>query len=139
MQLYPVDGIFSNRWSGHGICYCENCRRDFRKECGFDIPQGVDPNDPAYRAYVVWNQNRLFELWDLWDKEIRNVNPNARFIPNTGGGALSHLDMRRIGDRAETLYADRQGRKGLEVLWSNGKNGKEYRATMGRKPIAGIF
>lgn len=139
MQMYPVDGIFSNRWSGHGICYCENCRRGFMKECGYDIPRGVDPNDPAYRAYVVWEQDRLFALWDLWDKEIRGINPNARFIPNTGGGALSHLDMRRIGERAETLYADRQGRRGLEVLWSNGKNGKEYRATMGRKPIAGIF
>ena len=23
--------------------------------------------------------------------------------------------------------------------WANGKNGKEYRATMGRKPIVGIF
>jgi len=139
MHMYPVDAIFSNRWSGHGICYCENCRRDFMKECGFDIPQGVDPNDPAYRAYVVWYQDRMFALWDLWDQEIRKINSNARFIPNTGGGALSHLDMRRIGQRAETLYADRQGRRGLEVLWSNGKNGKEYRATMGRKPIAGIF
>ena len=139
MRMYPVDGIFSNRWSGHGICYCENCRRNFKKEHGYDIPRGVDPNDLAYRAYVTWYQDRLFEVWDLWDTEIRKINPGACFIPNTGGGALSDLDMRRIGERAKTLFADRQGRSGLEVLWSNGKNGKEYRATMGRKPIAGIF
>jgi hypothetical protein len=139
VRLYPVDGIFSNRWSGHGICYCDSCRRIFRAETGYDIPAGVDPLDPAYRAYVGWRQDRLFALWDRWDGAIRAINPNARFIPNTGGGALSDLDMRRIGERADILFADRQGRSGLEAIWSNGKNGKEYRATLGNKPIAGIF
>ena len=23
---YQVDGIFSNRWAGSGMCYCEHCR-----------------------------------------------------------------------------------------------------------------
>ena len=22
VTLYKVDGIFSNRWAGHGVCYC---------------------------------------------------------------------------------------------------------------------
>ena len=38
-----------------------------------------------------------------------------------------------------TLFADRQARSGVIPPWSNGKNGKEYRATLGRKAIAGIF
>ena len=47
--------------------------------------------------------------------------------------------MKTIGEMAPTLFADRQGRSGVMPPWANGKNGKEYRATLGRKAIAGIF
>src|SRR6185295_3724771 len=60
-------------------------------------------------------------------------------IPNTGGGATSSLDMKKISELAPTLFADRQARRGLVAPWANGKNGKEYRATLGRKAIVGIF
>jgi len=91
------------------------------------------------RNYILWRQQRLFELWRLWDGEIRKINPQARYIANAGGGALSELDMKTVGDLAPTLFADRQARRGLTAPWANGKNGKEYRATLGRKPIVGIF
>jgi hypothetical protein len=139
VSLYKVDGIFSNRWAGSGMCYCEHCRRNFRAFCGMKLPRTNDPRDPARRNYIVWQQQRLFELWELWDGEIRKINPNARYIPNTGGGALSDLDMKTIGEKAPILFADRQARRGLAAPWSNGKNAKEYRATMGRKPVGGIF
>ena len=47
--------------------------------------------------------------------------------------------MKTIGELAPTLFADRQARRGLMPPWANGKNGKEYRATMGNKAIGGIF
>ena len=47
--------------------------------------------------------------------------------------------MRTINELAPTMVADRQGRRGLMAPWANGKNGKEYRATMGNKAIAGMF
>ena len=37
------------------------------------------------------------------------------------------------------LVADRQARRGLMAPWAIGKNAKEYRAALGRKPIVGIF
>jgi hypothetical protein len=139
VSLYKVDGIFSNRWAGSGMCYCEHCQANFKSKAGMDLPRTNDPQNPARRAYMGWRQQRLFELWMLWDEEIRKINPNARYIPNSGGGASSDLDMKVIGDRASILFADRQARSGLTAPWANGKNGKEYRATMGRKPIGGIF
>ena len=30
VSRYGVDGVFSNRWSGSGMCYCEHCRANFR-------------------------------------------------------------------------------------------------------------
>jgi putative glycosyl hydrolase-like family 6 (GHL6) protein/glycosyl hydrolase family 42 (putative beta-galactosidase) len=139
MAMYKVDGVFSNRWSGSGMCYCEHCQRNFKKFSGLELPRTNDPLDEARRQYVVWRQARLFELWRLWDGEIRKINPDASFIANAGGGALSDLDMKTIGELAPTLFADRQARRGLAPPWSNGKNGKEYAATLGRKAVAGIF
>src|SRR4051794_35346174 len=140
MSRYPVDGIFSNRWSGHGICYCEHCQRNFKETTGFDMPYaGEKPvmfrllrgevseesrqrNAPALKAYIQWWQDRLFDLWDVWDGAIRAIQPHARFIANSGG-ATGMLDMKRIGERAQILFADRQGRHGLQPVWFNGKNG----------------
>jgi len=139
VSRYKVDGIFSNRWAGSGMCYCEHCRRNFKAASGRDLPRTNDPQDPRRRNYILWREQRLFELWRLWDAEIRKINPNARFIANAGGGALSNLDMKTIGELAPTLFADRQARRGLMAPWANGKNGKEYRATLGRKAIVGIF
>ncbi|HEV2349486.1 MAG TPA: beta-galactosidase trimerization domain-containing protein [Terriglobia bacterium] len=139
MTLYRPDGIFSNRWAGSGMCYCANCRSQFKAASGMELPRTRDPRDPQRRAYIRWREQRLFELWRLWDAEIRKINPQARFIPNAGGGALSDLDMKTVGEMADTLFADRQARHGLMPPWAAGKNGKEFRAGLGRKPIVGIF
>ncbi len=139
MRKYTPDGIFTNRWAGSGMCYCEHCRQNFRAASGLDLPRSNDPQDPAKKQYIVWRQQRLFDLWRLWNEKIRAINPGASYIANAGGGALSELDMKTIGELAPTLFADRQSRRGLMAPWANGKNAKEYRATMGDKAIAGMF
>jgi hypothetical protein len=139
VSRYMVDGVFCNRWAGSGMCFCEHCRANFRDFSGMDLPQTLDPQDAARRQYILWRQERLLEQWRLWDSEIRKINPAARFLPNTGGGALSELDMAAIGELAPMLVADRQARRGLAAPWAAGKNGKEYRATLGSKPVTGLF
>ncbi|MGC2657432.1 MAG: beta-galactosidase trimerization domain-containing protein [Bryobacteraceae bacterium] len=139
VAMYHVDGVFSNRWAGSGVCYCEHCQENFKAFSGLALPRTRDPQDPPRKQYIVWRQKRLFELWNRWDQAIKAINPDASYIANAGGGALSELDMKTIGEIAPTLFADRQGRHGLAPPWTNGKNGKEYRAALGRKPIAGIF
>ncbi len=139
MSMYRVDGIFTNRWAGSGMCYCEHCRSNFHQFSGLDLPRTLDPQKSERKQYIVWREKRLFELWRLWDGKIKAINPNAAYLANAGGGALSELDMKTIGELAPTLFADRQARRGVMPPWGNGKNGKEYRATMGQKAIAGIF
>ena len=139
MERYQVEGIFGNRWAGGDICYCDHCRTNFHAAHGMALPLLRDPSDPAYRYWYLWRQERLFAIWDRWDETICSINPNACFIANSGGGALSTLSMKTIGERASILFADRQARRGTMAIWSNGKNGKEYRATLGDKPIGGIF
>jgi hypothetical protein len=139
MSRYRVDGIFINRWDGSGMCYCEHCVKNFKDATGFELPRTNNPQDHARRAYILWRQQRLFDLWQTWDRAVRQINPDSCVIPNTGGGATSSLDMKKIGELAPTLMADRQARRGLMSPWAIGMNAKEYRAAMGMKPIVGIF
>jgi hypothetical protein len=139
MSKYRVDGIFTNRWAGSGMCYCEHCRDNFHQFSGLDLPRTPDPQDKARREYIVWHEQRLFELWKLWNNRIQEINPEGCFIPNTGGGALTELDMKTVGGLAPVLFADRQGRAGLMAPWMSGKSAKEFRSTMGNKPAIGIF
>src|SRR5262245_2964669 len=112
MSRYKVDGIFINRWEGSGMCYCEHCRKNFKSASGFALPRS-DAAAEVRRAHLQWRQDRLFQLWRLWDSEVRKINARSCVIPNTGGGALSGMDMDKIGHAAETLMADRQARRGL--------------------------
>jgi len=133
MEKYHPDGIFSNRWAGHGICYCEHCTRNFRNETGLDIPQSADRFDPVYQKYQVWSKNRLKELWIIWDGIIRKNNPSSRFIPN------GFPDRIVTGQLSDIVFTDHQARSGYTPPWSNGRVAKELRSSIGMKPLGGIF
>lgn len=139
MTRYHADGIFMNRWEGSGDCYCQHCRENFKLATGFDLPRSSDPHDPVRRAFLLWRQQRQVDVIDLWNNTIRAINPEASIVPNNGGGALSSLNTIEIGRRAPMLAADRQARHGLAAPWLVGKSAKEYRATMGDKPVIGLF
>jgi hypothetical protein len=139
MSRYRPDGIFLNRWDGSGDCYCRHCREDFRAATGFNLPRTADVQDPARRAYIAWRQKRLVALLDRWNTEIRAIDPEASMIPNNGSGALSQMDSIATSHRAPMLVADRQARHGLAAPWLMGKTAKEFRATMGAKPVIGLF
>ena len=139
VSLYKVDGVFSNRWAGSGMCYCEHCQAISKRRRGWSC-----------RARSIRRIPRGALTWDGGSSDCSNSGGcgtarfgrsiRARAISRTpAAGASSDLDMKTIGALAPILFADRQARSGLTAPWANGKNGKEYRSTMGRKPIGGIF
>jgi hypothetical protein len=133
MERFQPEGIFSNRWAGHDICYCEHCRQNFKQASGLGLPLKVDKLDRTYRTYADWRMKRLRALWALWDSEIRKQRPAARFIPN------GFPDKVMTGKEADLFFADQQARRGLTAPWANGKGAKELRSTLGLKPLIGIF
>src|SRR5204863_3249417 len=80
-----------------------------------------------------WRVARLTELWKHWDAGIRAIRPAARFIPN------GPPDMKTAAELTDIQFADYQARRGLVPPWANGRRAKEFRAVMGRRPVAGIF
>jgi hypothetical protein len=139
MARYRPDGIFMNRWEGSGDCYCQHCRENFKSATGFDLPRTADAHDSVRRAFLQWRRQRLVDAIDVWNEAIRAINPEASVIPNNGSGASSPLNSIEISRRAPMLAADRQARHGLAAPWLVGKSAKEYRATMGSKPVIGLF
>ena len=160
MTLYKVDGIFANRWSGSGICYCQHCARNFKAFSGLDLPRTTaasgepgggrgssggrgagsgrggrgagGPQSEAQIQYAAWHRKRLLELYSLWEAEIRKSNPDAAFFPNG-------FDQIRESTSVPILFADRQNRSPNLPPWQNGKSAKDARSTFGMKPIVGLF
>src|SRR5262245_5960684 len=131
---YKVDGIFANRWAPQGgDCYCTHCVSNFKDATGRELPRTTDPRDPLRRQFLEWRKARLTELWKKWDATVRQVNPDARFIPN------GPPDLATAGELAAIQFTDNQARRGVTPPWSNGRRAKEYRSVMGRRPIGGIF
>ena len=133
MERYEPDGIFSNRWAGHGICYCEHCTRNFKAYSGLELPRSSNRFDPVWLKYNEWSTFRLKELWVLWDTVIRKQKSTSRFIPN------GFPDKVITGQLSDIVFTDHQARSGVIPPWSNGKVAKELRASIGMKPLGGIF
>ena len=133
MQRYQPEGIFTNRWAGYDVCYCEHCKKNFKAASGLELPTKVERLDPVYQKWTEWRKDRLKELWFLWDSEIRKVKPTARFIPN------AFPDKLITGKYSDFFFADRQARTGLIPPWSNAWGAKELRPSLGMKPIINIF
>ncbi|MDP4262212.1 MAG: beta-galactosidase trimerization domain-containing protein [Bacteroidota bacterium] len=133
MERFKPDGIFSNRWAGSGICYCQHCVQNFKAFSGLELPRSNDRLDKTFLKYSEWRIERLKELWFLWDGEIRKQRSVSRFIPN------GFPDKVLTGKTSDFFFADQQARNGSIPLWANGRNAKETRATLGMKPQVGIF
>jgi len=132
MTLYKVDGIFANRWSGSGMCYCQHCQRSFKEFSGLELPRAAGTPGDARAQYSAWQKKRLLDLYLLWDAEIRKRNPEAAFFPNG-------FDQIRESVSVPILVADRQCRSEFQLPWQNGKFAKEARSISGSKPIVGLF
>ncbi len=139
MQRYKPEGIFLNRWAGSGDCFCSQCRKNFKAVTGFDLPSTDNLQDPVYRAFFHWRQQRLYECIDLWTETLRAIRPDSSMIPNNASGALIAQDSIELSKRAPMLVADRQARHGTTPPWIVGKTAKEYRATLGSKPNVSLF
>ena len=133
MQMYMVDGLFCNRWQGwaRGMCYCPTCQKLFREfSGGMELPRKHSEKQILLK-YYEWETERLTELWNLWDSEIRKINPNARYFTNVG------LDIDRAAELAPTYISENQSR-GQNQPWLIGFSGKRTQAIFTKKKIIAL-
>lgn len=137
VTLYPVDGIFGNRWAGSaGICYCDVCKAEFKAASGFPVPLSLaDPQAPDVKAYNTWVDDKRYAQLKLWTDTVQAVRTDAFFTPGTWG----RLDPVRLRSTIRAVFSDRQGRNGQDPAWRNGQSAKEAYCTMQDRPVSGIF
>ncbi len=135
-----VDGIFINRWDGSGMCYCEHCRDE--------LPRRHRPRAAAHATTrrTSTGAPRLHPLAPaaalrpLAALGRRGAQDQSRLLRDPQHRRRRHQLARHEDASASAramMVADRQARRGLQPPWAIGMNAKEYRATMGRKPIVG--
>ncbi len=71
IDRYHPDAFADNTITGPRgiICQCENCRKKFKADSGFELPQRVDFEDRAFCVWLKWNQKCRVERY-RWFNEI---------------------------------------------------------------------
>jgi hypothetical protein len=131
---YDIDAIFANRWQGHGVCYCDACKANFKEASGLELPRDSSVENPAWIAWQAWRRSVLTRLVVEWDAVMKAVKPHTNFIPNMGSVSLMEFDLEIIEKYCPFLCVDDQGRRGTEPIWMGGRNGKRMRATFRERP-----
>src|SRR2546423_6559323 len=131
-QRYAVDGFFTNGWPSTGalrVCYCENCRRLYEK-LGGAPPAETDASNPLYRRYYQAHQDRVLELWRLWDSIARERSAESVYVGNLGGGIDTIKDLEPLSHAAAWFNADHQGRSGETPIWNCAQQGRVAQSVM---------
>jgi hypothetical protein len=74
-RLYQPDGFWFDTMSALSPCFCRQCRADFQKETGGDLP--VTADDPAYVRAGIWRHDRGIALVSRVADFIKSLNAKA--------------------------------------------------------------
>jgi len=74
-RTYRPDGYWFDTMSALSPCYCRQCRADFQREAGAELP--VSEEDPLQARAGQWRHDRGFALVTRVADFIRSLDPNA--------------------------------------------------------------
>lgn len=123
---YDVDGFYMNGWPMFElpVCYCSVCRK---------LPP------PKTHAYWEKFNDRVMELWSLYDGIAKSKNAVAFYFANMGGGMHATPNLARVGATSQWFQADNQGRGGGDdPIWGCTQQGRVCQAIMNGKLAANV-
>jgi hypothetical protein len=92
LEKFPaVDAFSFDGLHYGGVCYCRNCRENFRKETGNEIPN-ADLDDPAFRRYQHWADRRMEDLVRRMQVRLKGIKPGVALVTwTTNAGRFGHF------------------------------------------------
>jgi len=92
LTRYPhVDAFSFDGLHYGGVCYCQHCRENFRKDTSKEIPK-ADMNDPAFRRYQHWADRRMEDLVRRTQTRLKGIKPSAGLVTwTTNAGRFGHF------------------------------------------------
>jgi hypothetical protein len=123
---YDVDAHYTNGWPSFGlpICYCNICRQ---------LPA---PKTPAY-----WDKfnDRVIDLWKLYESIAKEKKATSFYFLNLGGGVHASPNLARLGELSQWFQADNQGRGGEDApIWGCAQQGRVCSAVLDGKMAANV-
>jgi hypothetical protein len=91
-------------------CWCDNCRREFKRATGLDHPQRVDAEDPLWRKLAEFNDGVIERTFLKWREGIHRRNPECVMLISShlwSGMTDHHLNNRlfRIADSVKMEFS----------------------------------
>jgi len=86
VDAFSFDGLHYG-----GVCYCQHCRANYRRETGAEIPN-ADLNDPAFRRYQHWADRRMEDLVRRTQERLKVIKPTIALVTwTTNAGRFGHF------------------------------------------------
>ncbi|MCX8082729.1 MAG: alpha-L-fucosidase [bacterium] len=82
-ENYRPDGFYiDGLLIGDKGCYCEACRKKFKKEMGYDIPEKPDWNNKKWYEYMRWKYRQVEYFAEMISDAIHSIDPKIEIIYN---------------------------------------------------------
>ena len=135
IERYHPEGFSDNSWKGLGhsqICYCQNCRDKFMADCGCELPEAVDWNDPVYRKWIRWSYQCRIDNWDLFNEVTKKYGGEdclwlGMLNADIAGSAAGFADLKALCNRSKIIFSDHQSREPISGFEQNSLNGNLFR------------
>lgn len=90
-QFPDVDAFSFDGLHYGGVCYCQHCRENFRRDTGGEIPN-PDLNDPAFRRYQHWADRRMEDCIRRMQSRLKGIKPDVALVTwTTNAGRFGHF------------------------------------------------
>lgn len=135
IERYHPDGFSDNSWKGltrKQICYCGNCRSRFRLDCGEELPEKENWDDPVYRKWIRWSYQCRLDNWDLFNETTKKYGGEdclwlGMLNADIAGSAVSFADLKALCSRSKVIFSDHQSREPISGFEQNALNGSLFK------------
>lgn len=73
---YPVEGIFLDMTFWPCVCLCDSCRKKFREETGFEIPEIIDWSSRKWISFQRFRERSMVKFAVRLTEFIRSLRPD---------------------------------------------------------------
>ena len=86
VDAFSFDGLHYG-----SVCYCQNCRENFRKDTGKEIPN-ADLNNPEFRRYQHWADRKMENCIQRMQTRLKAIKPGIALVTwTTNAGRWGHF------------------------------------------------
>lgn len=88
MEYFNVDGMFFDMLFWPALCNCDACRKKFKDETGYALPQKEDWNDPLWLLHISKRREWMGQFARTVTDKVKSYNKNISVEHNVAFAAL---------------------------------------------------